>query len=170
MCGLLTAIPITGHAVDSVSLEAGQGNKTVLTRLGIQWKTPHQWWKSNGTHVGLYWDLTLSRWHGTRYLNMPGSTQDITVLGITPVFRLQNDSAKGFYLEGGIGANLFSELYRNNDRRLSTAFEFGDHIGVGYVFSNNLDLTLKAQHFSNGGIKEPNSGVNFLVLRGSYPF
>jgi lipid A 3-O-deacylase len=35
---------------------------------------------------------------------------------------------------------------------------------------NNLDLGLKLQHFSNGGIKDPNDGVNFAVVRISYPF
>jgi hypothetical protein len=38
------------------------------------------------------------------------------------------------------------------------------------VFSNGLDVGLKLQHFSNGGIKKPNSGANFAVLRVAYPF
>jgi len=64
---------------------------------------------------------------------------------------------------------LLSELYDNNDRKLSTAFQFGDHVGIGYVFQNNLDLGLKVQHFSNGSIKQPNQGINFGVVRVSYP-
>ena len=53
---------------------------------------------------------------------------------------------------------------------MSTAFEFADHIGVGYVFNNNFDLGLRLQHYSNAGIKKPNSGENFVVLRGAYRF
>lgn len=163
-------LPPTCRAVDGASLEYGEGNKTKLARAGMQWKWAKKWWESNGTHIGGYWDLGLSRWHASRYKGVPGNTQDITVIGLTPVFRLQRDAGKGFYFEGGIGVNLLSELYNNNDRQLSTSFEFGDHIGAGYVFSNNLDLGLKAQHFSNGGIKNPNSGTNFVILRVSYAF
>jgi lipid A 3-O-deacylase len=160
----------SSHAVDSASLEFGTGNKTQMVRFGAQWKWDRQWWQSNGTHIGGYWDLTLSQWRGNRFQNVPGNTQNITDLGFTPVFRFQRDSLKGPYLEAGIGAHYLSGLYDNNGRRLSTNFQFGDHLGVGYVFPNNLDLGLKFQHFSNGGIKSPNNGVNFAVVRISYPF
>jgi len=161
---------MTSHAVDSTSIEFGTGNKTQMARLGMQWKWNDRWWQSNGTHVGGYWDLTIARWRGTQYQNTPDSVQNITSIGITPVFRFEKDSQKGLYGEAGIGAHYLSDLYNNNDRRLSTRFEFGDHLAIGYVFQNNLDLGLKLQHFSNGGIKHPNSGVNFAVVRLSYPF
>lgn len=166
----LAVFPLSSHAIDSASLEYGDGNKTKLVRLGVQWKWNQRWWQSNGTHIGGYWDLSLARWHATNYRNIPGNTQNIAVLGLTPVFRLQSDSLTGFYLEGGIGANLLSEVYNSNHRQLSTSFQFGDQIGIGYVFPNNLDIALKAEHFSNGGIKEPNSGINFVMLRASYAF
>ncbi|HEY8608694.1 MAG TPA: acyloxyacyl hydrolase [Noviherbaspirillum sp.] len=161
---------VVAHAVDSASLEYGAGDRTRLVRVGVQWAWDKQWWKSNGTHIGGYWDLTLAQWRGQRYRDIPGRRQDIAVLGITPVFRFQNDSLKGFYAEAGIGAHLFSELYDNDGKQLSTAFQFGDHIGVGYVFDNNLDIGLKIQHFSNGGIKKPNDGVDFAVVRLRYTF
>jgi hypothetical protein len=53
---------------------------------------------------------------------------------------------------------------------LSTHFQFGDHIGLGYVFSDAFELGLRLQHFSNGGYQEPNDGVNFVVLRARYRF
>jgi hypothetical protein len=158
------------YAVDSVSFEFGSGNKTTMARFSAQWNWNKQWWKSNGTHIGGYWDLTLSQWHGRRFENTSGRTQNLTAIGITPVFRFQNDTLKGLYAEAGIGAHLLSRLYDNNDRQLSTSFQFGDHLGLGYVFDNNLDLGLKIQHFSNGSIKQPNDGVNFAIIRVSYPF
>lgn len=161
--------PATSFAVDGVSVEFGTGNHTKVARVGAQWRWDQQWFKSNGTHIGGYWDLSLHQWRGTRYQGR-NANQNITVIGITPVFRFQNDDLKGFYLEGGIGANLMSELYDNGGRQMSTAFEFGDHIGIGYVFRNNLDVGLRLQHFSNGSIKHPNDGVNFAFLRVAYPF
>lgn len=167
---LLAVISPASHAVDSFSVEFGTGDKTKMLRLGAQWKWDKTWWRSNGTHLGGYWDATISQWRGNRFRNIPGDTQNITSVGITPVFRFQNDSLKGLYAEAGIGAYLLSELYDNNDQQLSTRYQFGDHIGVGYVFANNADISLKIQHFSNGSIKKPNDGVNFAVVRVSFPF
>jgi lipid A 3-O-deacylase len=167
---LLLGLHCGSYAADSASFEFGTGNKTQMARLGLQWKWENQWWKSNGTHIGGYWDLSLAQWRGTRFQNTAGNIQNITSIGITPVFRFQSDTLKGFYTEAGIGAYYLSDLYNNNGRQLSTSFEFGDHIGVGYVFQNNADLGLKIQHFSNGGIKHPNNGVNFAVIRLGYPF
>jgi hypothetical protein len=167
---LLFGVAPASHAVDSIAFEAGTGDKIRMARVGVQWKWAQQWWRSNGTHIGGYWDLNLGRWQGDRYQNVPGRKQNITTIGLTPVFRFQNDTLKGFYLEGGIGANYLSELYDNNDDKLSTRFQFGDHLGIGYVFSNNLDLGLKVQHYSNGGIKKPNSGVDFAVISVRYAF
>lgn len=158
------------YAVDSTSFEFGTGNQTKMVRFGAQWNWNKQWWQSNGSHIGGYWDLTLAHWQGDRYRDVADATQNITAIGITPVFRFQNDNLKGFYAEAGIGAHLLSELYDNNGRKLSTAFQFGDHLGIGYVFQNNLDLGIKLQHFSNGSIKKPNHGVNFVVVRAAYSF
>lgn len=167
----LAAQHSTGHAVDSASLELAAGNETKMIRLGVQWKWERQWMRSNGRHIGGYWDLSLAQWRGDRFKDMPGQTrQHITSIGITPVFRYQNDTLKGFYAEAGIGAHYLSEHYDNNGSQLSTNFQFGDHIGIGYVFENNADLGFKIQHFSNGGIKNPNDGVNFAVIRFGYPF
>jgi hypothetical protein len=167
---LLAGLHIESYAIDSASAEFATGNKTQMARVGAQWKWDRQWLQSNGTHIGGYWDLTLAQWRGTQFQNVSGRKQNITSIGITPVFRFQRDTLKGPYAEAGIGIHYLSDLYNNNDRQLSTRFEFGDHLGIGYVFRNNLDVGLKIQHFSNGGIKQPNGGVNFAVVRVSYPF
>jgi hypothetical protein len=166
-----SALEITpsASAADSVSGEFATGNKTKMIRLGAQWNWEKSWFRSNGTQLGGYWDLTLADWRGTRYRNTD-QTQNIVDIGITPVFRFQASSRKGMYGEAGVGAHLMSHVYNNNGRRLSTAFEFGDHLAAGYVFTNGLDVGLKVQHFSNGGIKQPNNGVNFAVIRLAYPF
>ena len=157
-------------AVDSASLEFATGNHSTITRAGVQWDWANQWFKSGGTHLGGYWDLTGAQISENRYLNIRDNTKKIYDIGITPVFRFQNDSKLGPYAEGGIGAHLFSDLYDNNGRHFSTRFEFGDHLGIGYVFASKWDVGLKVQHFSNGGIKKPNSGANFAVIRAAYRF
>jgi lipid A 3-O-deacylase len=172
--GCLLASVQAAHAIDytpdSASLEFGTGNKTQLVRVATQWDWGSKWWQSNGTHIGGYWDLSLAEFRQDKYQNVLNQHKNLTDIGFTPVFRFQNDDKKGLYAEAGIGLHLMSHLYDNNGRRFSTAFEFGDHLGAGYVFSNGLDLGLKLQHFSNGGIKEPNSGANFAVVRAAYRF
>ena len=162
--------PTATLAVDSASLEFASGNKSQIVRAGAQWDWASKWFQSNGTHLGGYWDLTGAVIRQNQYRNIPGNSESLVDIGITPVFRFQNDSKLGAYVEAGIGAHVFSELYDNNSRRFSTAFEFGDHIGIGYVFANKWDVGLKVQHFSNGGIKHPNSGANFAVLKAGYRF
>jgi lipid A 3-O-deacylase len=169
----LTASPsiaADSYTPSSYSADFAVGNRTQAVRVGAQWKWQRSWWDSNGTHIGGYWDADIARWHGTRNDNIPDKIQNLWEIGLTPVFRFERDSGLGPYAEAGIGAHLLNASYSNNGRQLSTHFQFGDHIGVGYVFSNRLDLGLRIQHFSNGGIEQPNSGVNFATLRASYAF
>ncbi len=136
-----------------------------MARVAVQSGWSKRWFQSNGTHVGGHWDLSLAQWRGNAYRNVHGQHQHITDLGLTPVFRLQADNLKGWYAEGGIGIHVLSNKYDNDGTNLSTSFQFGDHLGVGYVFTSGWDASLKVQHFSNGGIKRPNDGANFLVLK-----
>lgn len=151
--------------VSGVSLEVGSGEKVHLLRFGTQADWHKRWFEGNGRHLTGYWDFSLAQWRGTAYEGVAGQHRNITSVGITPVLRYQADNGKGWYVEGGIGANLLSHVYNNGGKQLSTAFEFGDHVGAGYIFDNKWDLGLKLQHFSNASIKEPNDGVNFVVLR-----
>lgn len=165
---ILIALQPESRAIDSASIEFAQGNKTEMVRIGAQWLWQKKWWESQGMHLGGYWNATLARWRGTRFQNTPNSIQHITAIGFTPVLRYQRDTLKGPYVEAGIGVHYLSDLYDNNSRQLSTKFEFGDHLGIGYVFQNNLDFSLMFQHFSNGGIKHPNDGINFVIFRMQY--
>lgn len=167
---LAAGIQLPAQAVDSVSLEALSGNKTQLVRAALQWDWSSKWWQSNGTHIGGYWDLSLAQWRGTHFQNRQDATQNLTDIGLTPVFRFQRDDRKGWYGELGIGAHYLTGIYDNNGRQLSTHFQFGDHVGIGYVFANGADVGLRFQHVSNGGYREPNDGVNLVGVRLRYGF
>lgn len=166
IAAMLASLPAAaGVSVDSASLEIGSGRKVQMARVAAQSRWDKRWFQSNGTHVGGYWDMSLAQWRGSAHQEIKNRHTYITDIGITPVFRLQADDLKGWYAEGGIGIHLLSKLYDNNSDYLSTRFQFGDHIGGGYVFNNGWEAGLQLQHFSNGGIKRPNSGVNFLVFK-----
>ena len=167
---VLISIQPTCHAIDSVSFEFATGNKTEITRIGAQWDWQRRWRQVDGTHIGGNWDLTLAQWRQQRYLDTPDNTRKLVAIGITPVFRWQRNDQNGLYAEAGAGAHYLSVRYNNNARRLSTNFQFASHIGVGYVFDSQLDICMKIQHISNGGIEKPNGGVNFAVVRVTYRF
>lgn len=150
---------------NTASLEYGTTSKARIVRFGVQSQWDKKWFVSNGTHLSGYWDLSLAQWRGTAYRGVAGDNLNITNIGFTPVFRFQADNKLGWYAEGGIGLNLLSKRFDNDGTQLSTNFQFGDHIGAGYVLANGWDVGMKIQHFSNGGYKKPNDGVNFLLVK-----
>jgi lipid A 3-O-deacylase len=166
----LIAMHTSSHAIDHISSEFSTGNKTKMLRVGAQWDWQSKWFQSNGTHLGGYNDVSAAFWHNSQHNNIPGSTQNLWDVGIRQVLRFQNDNKLGFYAELGTGPHLLSTLYNNNGRRFSTAFNFGNQIGIGYIFSNKVEVALKIQHFSNASIKQPNNGANFATIKVAYPF
>lgn len=160
----------SGNLIDSYSIEAGGGEHMQMARLAAQKDWNQNWFATSNYHLTGYWDANIAYWRANDWQNVSGAHKNIAVIGLTPVFRWEAKDKKGLYGEGGIGVSLFSSVYQNTDRHLSTAFEFADHVGVGYVFDNKWDLGLRLQHYSNGGIKHPNGGVNLMTLRASYHY
>lgn len=156
--------------IDSVSVDYGSSAKVHMLRLGAQQDWSARWFQSNGSHLSGYWEASLGFWRESQYRNIPGATENLWDIGLTPVFRWENDSKKGMYYEAGIGVHRLSELYDNDSYRLSTRFQFGDQIGLGYVFDQHWEMGAKIQHFSNGGYKKPNTGVNYLEVKAAYHF
>jgi len=161
------AFAIPARAVDSVSFETGRGNDdTDLWRAGLQWNWDKKWLTRRSWTLGAYWDLQLSRWSGNR--------DAVWDIGLTPVFRLERVQRSTYvpYIETGIGFHILSELGISNERRFSTKFQFGDHIGAGVRYGERYryDVSVRLQHLSNGGIRRPNPGINFAQLRLAYHF
>ena len=171
---LVLAVP-SARAVDGISLEVGtsdSSNTSVdMGRIGVQWDWSKRWALGSNWHIGGYWDLALGYWSN----DSRNRTHDsITDLGFTPVFRLQqtNPGAVAPYLEAGVGFHLLSHTSVSPQRRFSTAFQFGDHLGLGLRFGprHAFDLGYRYQHLSNAGIKRPNQGLNFHQVRFQYHF
>lgn len=155
--------------VDSASIGVGTNPQQRMLRVAVQNDWERRWFARNGYHVSGYWETSLAVLRLRAYENVPGRNKNITVAGFTPVFRYQSDSKLGLYAEAGIGVNLFSDLYKNGDRELSTAFQFSDHLGVGYTTAR-WDFGLRYQHYSNASIKSPNGGANWIVAKAAYRF
>jgi hypothetical protein len=164
----LAMASVSSLAVDGIAVEVGRGDGADMARIGAQWDWSKRWLQTTDWHVGGYWDLTVGQWHRN---SAPGQNEDITEFGLTPVLRFQRNDLKGAYAEGGVGAHLLSHTSLG-DHGFSTAFQFGNHLGVGYRFGakSAYDVSYRFQHLSNASIKSPNRGINFNQIRLQYHF
>lgn len=174
---LVTAVVFTplvkpAMALDGVAIETGYGDNTHNYRISVQHYWNKRWFTWGHWDLSGYWELDVGRW-----ISSPGFTGNgsLTEIGITPVFRFQSKERYGGnvlpYVEAGVGAHLLSHTQLGN-RRFSTAFQFGDHVGFGVLFGRHgqFDLGYRFQHLSNADIKKPNNGINLNLVRFGYRF
>lgn len=144
-------------------VQIGVAPEAVADTVGATWNL-----RGDQSRAGssIYLETSLSRWH--RRADTPSDHGVLTQIGVVPVYRHEFGAGSSpWFVEGGIGATVTSSVYRSGGKRFSTAFNFGDHVGLGRAFgeSRQRELVLRFEHFSNGGIKQPNPGQNFVQLR-----
>lgn len=81
-------------------------------------------------------------------------------------YGLSSEASVRSFAEAGLGLHLMSHT-RIANRQLGVAFGFGTQLAVGAVFGDNgrYELAAFAHHVSNGGIKDPNDGINYFGVR-----
>ncbi len=167
-----------GHAEGGVSIERGEWNHAYVDKIAIEepWAEDSEFLAKHD--MTMYWELNVADLHGSRNDNIPGRNRDVTEIGFTPVIRWIGTKTEsiffqrqeGFFTEIGIGVNNMASRFNNNGRVMGSCFQFGDHFGVGYKFENGSEITLKFQHFSNAGFREPNPAINFATIKFGYFF
>lgn len=118
-------------------------------------ESPRWWWPTHLQIAGGMWRVPDIR-ETTRRFDMSA----------TPIWRAERGRV---YFEAGIGAYLLSATINNDTTKLPSAFQFGSHIGAGIRLGNGGTAGLALQHLSNAGIKEPNGGIDFVMLTASFP-
>jgi lipid A 3-O-deacylase len=134
----------------------------------LPWGRQHLVW---GTQVTTYADLFLSQWRAPR-ANRDGH-HNYSQLGVVAGWRFRFDEgASPWFFEAGLGGTSMNDRYESPDRSFSTRFQFTEQLGVGRNFGTRgeHELSLRIQHFSNGGIRKPNPGENFYKVRYLYRF
>jgi hypothetical protein len=163
-------LAMPAHAVDGIALTAGAGEDANMAALSLQWDWEKRWFTEGDWSLGGYWEFDASYWKG----DGPSPNKDVFGIGFTPVFRLERTPINQMapYAEFGIGIHQFSTTKINDDESMGTTFQFGDHIGLGLRFGEDLkyDFGYRYQHYSNAGLSEKNGGVNFHQLRLRYSF
>lgn len=152
----------------ALTIERGSGDDTELWRMGIQhdWR---EWTVSRNWMTVVAWEVQIGRWEA----QTPASTHHpIGELGITPVVRLERvtEGPATLYFEGAVGAHLISRNRVHESLDMSSAYQFGDHLGVGVRLGSTpwLEISFRHQHLSNASTVQPNDGVNFNILRVVY--
>lgn len=111
--------------------------------------------------VSFYGEFVVGEW----FVHEPrtGDRSRFTQFGLTPVLR--SAAVRSSRLASGSMSSR--RKFRDNDRMFSTRFNFADHVAIGTRFgpAQANEISLRAEHFSNGGIRHPNPGQNFVELR-----
>ena len=171
-------VSMTAAAVDQpdpaqrLVVRVGRGDDAQAVSLAWQRDWRRVWrpaWSAHG-RIGLSTEFAIGRWRADGEAG--GASDTATRIGLTPVVRYHVNGSRGWFVEAGIGVNLIEPRFRVRGVRFSTAFNFGDHIGIGWrsAAPRAWHWALRLEHFSNGGVKHPNPGQNFLQTEVGYEF
>ena len=132
---------------------------------GVYWPWA---WKSSllGMEVGGVTEAYVSNWDAPSASG--GGRRGFTQLAVVPLVRFRFDQGRSmWFAEAGVGASATDQLFSTPDKQFSTSFNFVDVFGLGRSFgaARDRELSLRVQHVSNGGIRLPNPGQNFVQLR-----
>jgi lipid A 3-O-deacylase len=126
-------------------------------RVGLQRAFQNPLWQGQRARLSVFLEGSINHWDG--------DDSNLTAIALSPVFMLSWPVGTGRfepYVEGGIGAAFLSRTSIGG-REFSTSFQFEDRLGIG-LRGRRIDVHYRFMHYSNGGLKKPNNGIDFHVL------
>jgi hypothetical protein len=131
-----------------------ESDETDIVRLAYRHplKKNGEWWRPSHVQLG------ASSWHVP---DVRGTTRRFD-LNVSAIWR--GDKPWGYW-EAGFGGYLLSKTINNDENRLPSAFEFGSHLGAGFRLAKDHTIGVAIQHLSNAGIKQPNGGIDVVLLQ-----
>lgn len=159
VAGLLISVALmpAAQALD-LSLSLGKsGEGSDYYRLGLQQEFTQSWWNSPTGRLTGYWDVGLTHWAG----DQAASNQTLSFSPVL-VYEFSNSDIRPF-VEAGIGLAAFRHT-QLEDHQLGSALQLEDRIGIGLRFGARHALGLRAIHYSNAGLKQPNDGIEAYSL------
>jgi lipid A 3-O-deacylase len=155
---LALALPSLADAADPQWIaafgRATESQETDIVRLAYRHPLPDSeaWWRPTHAQFGAsVWQVPDIRGRTRRF-----------DLNATAIWRSERPWG---YLEGGFGGYLLSKTINNPDTRVPSAFEFGSHVGIGFALTKNQSIGIALQHLSNAGLKQPNGGIDLLLVQ-----
>jgi lipid A 3-O-deacylase len=149
--------------IKTTTIGGGQARGGVeILRLGFR-TNPDRLFSSELARLTVDYEASVNYWiHGD---------EDISGIAVSPVFVCslgpQSSSVRP-YLEAGLGVAAISGT-RIANRDLSSNFHFENRVGFG-IRAGGYDFNLKYLHYSNSGLKEPNEGLDILMISFGHGF
>jgi hypothetical protein len=164
------AFPQSGHDFESPHdpaffIQGGSGDGAARS-VGIG--ASFQFTRSDSpSHWAVYGEGVLGEWFAIHREPGPGQRRSFTQVTLAPVVRYGFGESRAVFVEVGAGASIITPHYHDRERTFSTTFNFDDHAALGFRFGDRdaNELSVRVEHFSNAGIKNPNPGIDFAQLR-----
>ena len=160
--GLLALSAPQSGLADELSVDYLQGEGDVQG-VKLAYRRDSDYLHAYLPQLDLSFEASINVWE---YGN-PSRYDSNFVLAFSPVFRHTfHENLHGeVYGEFGIGVSLLDDT-RFAGKDISTHFQFEDRLGLGYRFgqSRQYAVTLRYFHYSNGGLKSPNPGYDYISL------
>lgn len=139
----------------------GQWDSARQVSFGIETPWPIQF---SGDRWTTFWQGELGEWFTKKNGRM---YKDSTEIALGPVGRYYFDVDHSFYFDGVANIGFITPRYWRDSEQEGSAFDFGGGFAFGYRFGGDKsnEISLRAEHFSNGGLRDPNPGRNFFQIR-----
>lgn len=155
---LFSVLATGAHAADlSGAIGAtSQGGLTARAAVGFNWDK--SWFESSTGRLTGYWDAGYTYWEAG---DASGGAHSLSFAPVF-VYEFGSGNIKPF-IEAGIGLAVFSGTSAG-DQDFGSAFNFEDRIGAGLKIGETQKVGIRAIHYSNAGIKQPNDGIESFSL------
>jgi lipid A 3-O-deacylase len=133
-----------------------QGGITARVGVGFGWDK--SWFESETGRLTGYWDAGYTYWEAG---DAAGGAHSLSFAPVF-VYEFGNGNIKPF-VEAGIGVAAFSGASAG-DQKIGSAFNFEDRIGAGVNIGEAQRVGIRAIHYSNAGIQQPNDGIESYAM------
>jgi len=151
-------------------VQGGNGDGVDAASVGVQW--PWAWrsaalggeWSARTELFGVLWRAPAAAGDGR---------DDFLQFGLVPLLRYRFAEGRSpWFVEAGIGLSVTNKRFVSRDKVFGSSWNFSDNLAVGRSFGEQgrHEISLRLQHSSNAGLKEPNPGLNLVLLRYSSAF
>lgn len=152
----LAACSASATEVSGAVGATSQGGMTARVGVGFGWDKA--WFESETGRLTGYWDAGYTYWEAG---DEAGGAHSLSFAPVF-VYEFGNDHIKPF-VEAGIGVAVFSGASAG-DQKFGSAFNFEDRIGAGIKIGDSQRVGIRAIHYSNAGIQQPNDGIESYSL------